>query len=433
VTVRDVYATHIRDDVIENDGMKNVVVEDSLFDGVFVGFSAVSPKTSSKPGNVDPVVTIRDTLVRMENMAGDPTSSTTDHGWGHGRLFKWWDGRSPELVLENNIFVVEDRDAWDDAVNKKIVHASNNIMIWMGEGEFRGKLPAGFKLIEGDDKAFQQARDAWLQRHGYDPNGSLKDNLHAPVLDGAKPAPEPQPTPAPDGGLVATWMLDVDLSGKKQKVVIDHDPSLELDQGTVALTFTADQVSRKQALFSKDSIGFDDGGHLSIWLNKGGQVVARLQSESKSYHLKSDPGAIKAGEASQVAVSFGDQGFRLYVDADLVAQRKYTGGLAQNSKPVVLGANAEGSSDGGANNLKDFFKGTISELAVYDEQFNGNWEITADHHFLARTGPRRHWDRDAIKCSIAYPRAVVAVDDSDLHRRQPGPGPLRGLCDDRSG
>jgi hypothetical protein len=112
-------------------------------------------------------------------------------------------------------------------------------------------------------------------------------------------------------------------------------------------------------------------------------MVARLQSESKSYHLKSGPGAIKAGEASQVAVSFGDEGFWLYVDAKLVDKSKYTGGLEQNSEPVVLGANAERSSDVGANNLKDFFKGIISELGVYDEQLNPHLEITADHHFLA--------------------------------------------------
>ncbi|HET9866994.1 MAG TPA: hypothetical protein VFQ06_06875, partial [Nitrospira sp.] len=201
VTVRHVYATHIRDDVIENDGMKDVVVEDCLFDGVFTGFSAVN-SGSGKLGNIDPVVTIRDTLVRMENMAGDPTPSTTDHGWGHGRLFKWWDSDAPKLVLENNIFVIEESDGWSDSANKKIVHSANNILIWMGDGEYRGTVPAGFTLIEGDDSAFREARHAWLERHGYDPNGSLEKNLHAPVLDGAKPAPEPEPaaTPSSSGG-----------------------------------------------------------------------------------------------------------------------------------------------------------------------------------------------------------------------------------------
>jgi hypothetical protein len=245
----------------------------------------------------------------------------------------------------------------------------------MGTGKFPGILPPGFTLIEGDDTAFREARDAWLERHGYDPKGSLEDNLHAPVLDGAKPAPEPEP----DAGLVANWMLAADLN---QKVVIDHDASLELDQGTVALTFTADQVSGTQCLFSKDSKGFDDGGHLSIWLTDG-QVVARLQDTSKSYKLSSDPGAIKAGAASQVAVSFGDEGFRLYVGEELVAQSHYTGGIAQNSEPIVLGASAAQSSDGKADNLKHFFGGTISELAVYDEQLHANSGIAADHLFLA--------------------------------------------------
>jgi Concanavalin A-like lectin/glucanases superfamily len=364
VTIRHVYGTHIRDDAIENDGMHNLTVEDCLFDGAFVGFSSVNPGSTEKPGNDHPITTIRDTLVRLENMPGDQSAHTEADGSGHGRLFKWWDKRAPQIILENNIFVVEDADAWGDKLNDKIIHSKNNVMIWMGKGEFQGKLPTGFKLIKGDDAVFQNAREDWLLRHGYDPDGTLKENLHAPVLDGE--APEP-PETEPGDDLVASWELDRSLNGKNQKVVIDHDASLKLDEGTVVLTFTADKLSGTQGLLSKDSLNFDDGGHLSIWLENR-QVVARLQSESKSYLLHSEKGAVTAGEASQVAVSFGDEGFHLYVNGQLVDKSSYTGGIADNSEPIVIGADAQRSGDGKADKLSSFFDGTIHDLAIYNEQ-----------------------------------------------------------------
>jgi hypothetical protein len=163
--------------------------------------------------------------------------------------------------------------------------------------------------------------------------------------------------------------LDADLDGKGQKVVIDHDPSLELDEGSLVLDFTADDVLGTQSLLSKDSEGYDDGGHLSIWL-QGDQVVARLQSADASYSLSSDPGAIEAGKAHQVAVSFGDDGFRLYVDGVQVDQSDYTGGIEQNEMPLVIGAGAQRSSDGGADNLQDFFNGTIAQLTIHDQPFS---------------------------------------------------------------
>jgi hypothetical protein len=373
VNIRHVYATHIRDDVVENDGFKEVVVEDSLFDGVFVGFSAVGG--NGKPGNADPTFTVRDTFIRMENMAGDPTGKTTADGWGHGRLFKWWHKNSPDIVLENNIFVLEDKDGWDESVNNNIIHSKNNVLIWMGKGKFTADLPSGFKLIEGDDSLYWRAHDAWLVRHGYDPDGSLAKNLHAPDLDGPvsppKPKPDPEPDPEPENGLVASWDLDANLNGKGQKVVLKHDASLELDEGSVVIDFTASKVAGEQTLLSKDSNGFDDGGHLTIRLVNG-QVIARLQSAKASYELSSARKAVDVGDAHQVAVSFGDDGFRLFLDGKEVDRSNYKGGIGNNKEPLVVGANAWKSSDGGADHLYEFFKGSIAEVAIYDQQLDAD-------------------------------------------------------------
>jgi VCBS repeat-containing protein len=197
-----------------------------------------------------------------------------------------------------------------------------------------------------------------------DGGGRFAIDPHSGVITVASPEPDASPEP------VASWALNSSFDGQDQKVVIGHDPSFELDQGTVSLRFTADHVTGKQGLFSKDSLDFDDGGHLSVWLEDG-QVVARLQSDSESYHLRSAPGAVTAGEQIEVAVSFGDEGFRLYVGGELVDQSSYTGGIAANQEPLVVGADAQRSGDGTAAPLSDFFAGTIHDLAVYDQQLEG--------------------------------------------------------------
>ena len=96
----------------------------------------------------------------------------------------------------------------------------------------------------------------------------------------------------PDTGVITvasseplkSWALDHSFDGDDDVVVLPHEAGFELDQGTVSLSFTADQVSGTQGLLSKDSLDFDDGGHLSIWL-EGDQVVARLQSDSGQLQL----------------------------------------------------------------------------------------------------------------------------------------------------
>jgi hypothetical protein len=69
-------------------------------------------------------------------------------------------------------------------------------------------------------------------------------------------------------------------------------------------------------------------------------------------------------------VSFGDDGFRLYVDGEQVAQSDYTGGIGNNKEPLVVGANAMKSSDGGADHLYEFFDGKIAALAIFDQSLD---------------------------------------------------------------
>ncbi len=93
------------------------------------------------------------------------------------------------------------------------------------------------------------------------------------------------------------------------------------------------------------------------------------RATATSYSLYGGAGGVTAGEKIEVAVSFGDQGFRLYVGGELVGESSYTGGITNNGEPLVVGADAQRSGDIAADNLMHFFDGTIHDLAIYDRQF----------------------------------------------------------------
>ena len=159
-------------------------------------------------------------------------------------------------------------------------------------------------------------------------------------------------------------------------VELPHGPSLLLDQGTIMFWFQDQNSIHDTGLFSKDSSGFDTGGHLTVRTTSSGRVEARLQSTDDSYWLRSDP-FIQLDIWHDVAVTFGGAGMILYIDGVEVDTNDYTGGLGEssggsgNSEPIVLGANSWGSDDGRATPLRGFFSGMMDEVLIFDDQLNG--------------------------------------------------------------
>lgn len=160
------------------------------------------------------------------------------------------------------------------------------------------------------------------------------------------------------------------FTGEGSELVLPHETAFELADGTLEMTFTPDTVAGRQALFSKDSWGYDDGGHLTVLLYNG-NLNARLQSDSESFLVRA-PDSITAGGEHHLAVRFGDDGLKLYLNGALIDSNDYTGGLTGNTEPIVLGAGQRRSGDGVAEPLEDFFTGTISDVALYEETPSGD-------------------------------------------------------------
>jgi 3-phytase len=165
--IKDVWLSGIRDDCIENDHFHGGTIADSLFDGCFSGFSA-RRSDDAEDGRTN-VVTIRNTLVRLEAMPDPPDGGSL----GHKAFFKWmdWgdgDSPSPRLALYDNVFMAEQRGETSDEKMGippgKLDGCANNLMVWLGPGDYPAVLPDCFTIVT-ERAVWDRARADWIARH----------------------------------------------------------------------------------------------------------------------------------------------------------------------------------------------------------------------------------------------------------------------------
>jgi hypothetical protein len=172
-TVRGAYMTDIRGDCIENDMLHAGTTEDSLFDGCYEAFSA-KPSSTSLAAGADgrgKLWTIRNSLVRLQAIIGVYSGPSP----GHGNFFSW-DGSAqdlgPNLALHGNVFRA-DQDSNHTGLGippGKLVSCSDNVMVWLGTGDYPDPLPTTFDgkpcfTITRDRAVWDRAVSAWRSRH----------------------------------------------------------------------------------------------------------------------------------------------------------------------------------------------------------------------------------------------------------------------------
>ncbi|MEM7059521.1 MAG: LamG-like jellyroll fold domain-containing protein [Pseudomonadota bacterium] len=158
------------------------------------------------------------------------------------------------------------------------------------------------------------------------------------------------------------------FDGVDDGIEIPHTSQQELSEGTWAFSFTAVDPSRgsDQALLSKDHSGFKDGGHLSIYLTGNGRLKVRFQSENESRYLVDWGREIEAGKEHHVAFTFTENTVALFIDGEMVdADDGFPAGMLGNMESTFLGTSTR-SRWQDEDNLRDFFEGEISNVAVFD-------------------------------------------------------------------
>lgn len=160
----------------------------------------------------------------------------------------------------------------------------------------------------------------------------------------------------------------VRFDGGNDFVEVPHNDTFLLDGGTIVFWFRTDQASKKQGLISKDSTGYDTGGHVSISTTSG-RIEVRLQSTGSSYYVRSDP--ISSHTWYQVAFAFGAAGMKLYVNGVLADSDAYAGGLGStsggsgNHEPMAIGVLATNSGDLTLAGWNYPLRGDIEDVRFY--------------------------------------------------------------------
>jgi hypothetical protein len=164
-TVRDTLLSYIRDDCIENDHLHGGLIDDSLFDGCYVGIAARPTSGIEAEGydGRDQLLTVTRSLIRLQRMPGPRNGRGSDRG--HGVLFKWHD-LAPRVALHGNVFLVEDAafDGSDMSFPEQIESCSDNVLVWLGEGEYPEPLPECVQLTR-DRGVWDAAVADWHARN----------------------------------------------------------------------------------------------------------------------------------------------------------------------------------------------------------------------------------------------------------------------------
>ncbi|MEO1525765.1 MAG: LamG-like jellyroll fold domain-containing protein, partial [Planctomycetota bacterium] len=175
---------------------------------------------------------------------------------------------------------------------------------------------------------------------------------------------------APDAsGVVFELPGDLQFTGQRDEhITIRHSDDLALSEGTYSLSFTADDVSGRNALFSKDASGYGDGGHLTA-LVENGKLKVRFQSDSKSETVQTLSDSIVPSQEYHLAVTFGPDGFWLYLDGAIQDwETDFFQTMEFNTEDLLIGANGWSSTPDNPDSARDHFEGTLSDFTVFDSQ-----------------------------------------------------------------
>ena len=185
--------------------------------------------------------------------------------------------------------------------------------------------------------------------------------------------------------MAAPGSFDFSAEGRAP-LVFAHDKGMAKKAATIAFSFSADQLTNHQVLFSKDAADYGRGGHVTAYLNELGTLTVRLQDRKSSHYFTAE-NAVAAGENYDFALSFGEDGAAIYLNGVRIAyddDLRYA--WSSNSEALIIGASGWSNTPGKTDKIHSHFNGTIEDVAVFKGQLTPDQlygdTVRSDHAYF---------------------------------------------------
>lgn len=219
-TIRNVHVVYGRDDCIENDWYNSGLIDSSFFDGCYDVMSSLEDRGLTVPDGRDNVVTIQNSLLRLQVMDG--IYETRPAPPRHEAFWKWSVTRGPKLNLHHNVFFTDDSSVSSNHADMymapppgRLNECSDNFMIWEGDGPFPERLPSCFTVLTGQRglQTWDSVVTLWKARHPY----SLPD-VGPPIVSLFQPGVTGADILSGTVALIATAVDDRGVTGVQFRV-----------------------------------------------------------------------------------------------------------------------------------------------------------------------------------------------------------------------
>ena len=281
-------------------------------------------------------------------------------------------------------------------------------------------VPAGlpgalayYSLADGIEGAYNDARGG--------PTGkafTLYENQSLLRTDGAVTGPQGEA----DGAL--------SFNGEDEFAYIQHDSSLAITQGTIAIWVKPEDLSDHSVFLSKDQKNSGDGGHFKLGHTDDGGLILRFApgdgDHNRTWETKSP--VLSEGDWAHVAVNFDAEGVKVFVDGVRIAGngwRPVEGDdptpatyreayILQNEEPWLLGASQTQTQDNDTaqvfgldrQKLDDAFEGALAGFGVWGGNEAGDVLTRAEINQLIANGP------GAALTNPSGPEPLIVANDA---------------------
>jgi parallel beta-helix repeat protein len=166
-----------------------------------------------------------------------------------------------------------------------------------------------------------------------------------------------------DGAFVFTQSEDMNFRGMLRDIQkFEHSEAMEIAEGSIGFSFSANGLARTMGLISKDAADHDGGGNHFTAYVEDERLRARFEDGSDSTEIST---RISARREYDVLATFDEDQVRLYLDGELVGQRDFSMDWRDNPQYLQIGGTGW-SSASGSSAAANSLNGTMRDVAIHN-------------------------------------------------------------------